>query len=181
MTKANVIERLDSFYRLFENALETKNTKELKDLAENVKVFEEFFVQNYVKRKKEGVYYTNEVIAKFIAKEVIYRHILTYPPNYEDLKDLEFSLKQKIHDSLLNISICDPACGSGIFLLSIAEYIFDILKILDISSNYSKLKFKIFKNLFGLDINKQAINLCRVRLFAWLFEDKIPFYDEILL
>ena len=47
--------------------------------------------------------------------------------NIRDINRLESNLKKKVNDILLNIKICDPACGAGVFLISSAKFLYEIL------------------------------------------------------
>lgn len=87
------------------------------------------------------------------------------------------------YDSLKNISILDPTCGSGAFLFAafyILEPLYEIciarLPILkdEIKRNYrSNIKYFIYKNiilhnLYGKDIMKEATEIAKLQLFLKL-------------
>lgn len=87
------------------------------------------------------------------------------------------------YDSLKNISILDPTCGSGAFLFAafyILEPLYEIciarLPILkdEIKRNYrSNIKYFIYKNiilhnLYGIDIMKEATEIAKLQLFLKL-------------
>ncbi|TFG30720.1 MAG: hypothetical protein EU532_00065 [Promethearchaeota archaeon] len=89
--------------------------------------------------------------------------------NYPDIKS---PLKKKID----NLKILDPACGSGRFLLSAGILILKIYKILQPSSQDFELKRDIIQNvLYGVDLDKSAQIISKLRLMAWLFKghDKV--------
>ncbi len=85
--------------------------------------------------KQNGIIYTPEWIVKII-------HDKTLPKN------------------LANIAVCDPACGDGAFLIDVAERICRQA----IRSNDQYLYIKSLKNLTGFDIDKHALDYCRVKL-----------------
>ncbi|MCW4032749.1 MAG: N-6 DNA methylase, partial [Candidatus Bathyarchaeota archaeon] len=73
--------------------------------------------------------------------------------------------------TLLNITICDPACGSGNFLLSAVDIIFKLVTELNNISSKHEIKKQLLKNLYGYDINPDAINLSILKLIGWIFDE----------
>jgi len=65
-------------------------------------------------------------------------------------------------ESLADIRICDPACGSGDFLVPIAEKICRCL--LSDSPAKSSLYLSTLSVLTGYDIDGEAVDRCRQRL-----------------
>ena len=98
----------------------------------------------------------------------------------------EFLLK----DVLVSLKICDPACGSGAFLEKTAEKLLYLYKKcykgcgraltyrltegkkvdsqMPFSDIYSIKKNIIQVNLYGVDINPSAIEICELRLWLWV-------------
>lgn len=64
---------------------------------------------------------------------------------------------RRLPDTLLQLRICDPACGSGNFLLAAAERIAARAPSLPLDSILSHC-------IFGVDINPDAASLCRAAL-----------------
>src|SRR5439155_3235172 len=69
-------------------------------------------------------------------------------------------------------TVCDPACGSGAYLLGMLHELLDLrhclfaAKNLDPATNYER-KLEIIKhNLYGVDKDPFAVNIARLRL--WL-------------
>ncbi|MHA1490916.1 MAG: HsdM family class I SAM-dependent methyltransferase, partial [Promethearchaeota archaeon] len=168
-------------FSLFDIAIKLNDIKGMKNLINLIKKNENLFLEGYQKKKEEGAYYTNKKISKFIIQECLLSIINEklknddgFPNNIEKIKDiykLNRGLQDKIHELLINTSICDPACGSGVFLLNAAEVIYNILKKINRENDSKKLKFEIIKNIFGLDINEYAIKLSILKLFAWILKD----------
>jgi len=139
------------------------------------------------KRKKDGVYYTPRYITKYIVentigalcmqkKDALNIDELNFAPGKR--KDNRRKLIEKLdtyRDWLLQLTICDPACGSGAFLNAALEYlilehrIIDELKakVFGASIVYSDIVNSILENnLFGVDINEDAIEIAKLSL--WL-------------
>lgn len=82
---------------------------------------------------------------------------------------------ESYRDFLLNLTICDPACGSGAFLNQALEFLIHEHNILDerISSIkkepvefYELEKHILEKNLYGVDINQESVEIAKLSL--WL-------------
>ncbi len=74
---------------------------------------------------------------------------------------------------LENIYILDPCCGSGRFLVGIAEFLFDLYKKLNINSNNYEIKKRIIeKNIYGIEREKQACIVSKLKLYLWLISGK---------
>jgi len=145
------------------------------------------FEKRKTKKKKEGVYYTPRFVTKYIVQNTI--GVLCIRKKYElgideenwapaRRKDSRKKLIQKLdnyREWLLQLSICDPACGSGAFLNASLEYLIEEHRMID------ELKARIFKasivysdiensilehNLFGVDINEDATEIAKLSL--WL-------------
>jgi len=139
------------------------------------------------KRKKDGVFYTPRYITKYIVENTI--GALCMQKRIElNIIDEDFApqkrkanrqqLLQKIEDYrawLLQLTICDPACGSGAFLNQALEFLIAEHQSID------ALKAKLFgdaivwsdvensileNNLYGVDINEEATEIAKLSL--WL-------------
>jgi REP element-mobilizing transposase RayT len=115
--------------------------------------------------------------------------------NYQSLADLLMDLdaslcKQLLHDVLPQLSLLDPACGSGAFLVAAMKTLINVyaavigkIKFLadrglsdwltkiereHKSVNYFIKKKIITDNLYGVDIMEEATEIARLRLFLAL-------------
>ena len=139
-------------------------------------------------RHKAGIFYTPKIeidlmikrsLVEFlynktsINKEKLYQFIF---PEIEEEVIPDFSEQEikKIYEELDNITIVDPACGSGHYLVVAMEIIFELKKILwkklgntEESFNAFNEKLKIIeKSIFGVDIKDWAVEIAKLRL--WL-------------
>jgi hypothetical protein len=170
--------------------IKSGNFQQIKSVFSVIDKIEENFVSNYHKRKKEGVYYTDEDISKFIVNEALLLLINkklrgTYDDSIkikkiEDLFNYDSAFKQRISNTLLGTKICDPACGSGIFLLNSVEVFYNIIKRLEPAIETLEIKKKLLKNLYGYDINEQAIDLSILKLFKWYADDEKEGLNEVI-
>jgi len=82
------------------------------------------------------------------------------------------NLKIDLIKKLKTIKILDPACGSGRFLLSTAEKLYQFYRSLNPALDNYEIKRNIIKeNLYGVEIEKSAYIITKLRLISWLFSD----------
>ena len=176
---------VDSLYANFLNSIETGNHEKTTACLSSIPSMESNFLRVYHNRKKEGAFYTRYSIADFIITQALILFFDNYLEKYkidtiDDIHKLNKEGREKIKERLLNFSICDPACGTGVFLLSAFKIILGLLETLEPDSDPEKIKFHIFKNLFGSEINQNARKLCILKLFSQ-YNDKNNSYDSRLL
>ncbi|MBD3616713.1 MAG: N-6 DNA methylase [Gracilimonas sp.] len=137
------------------------------------------------RRKKDGVFYTPKYITKYIVENTVGKLCEEKKADLE-IDDERFTeakrrTKKGINDLkkyrewLLNITICDPACGSGAFLNQALEFLIAEHKYIDeLQAKYhgealvlSDIENQILeKNLFGVDINEESVEIAKLSL--WL-------------
>ncbi|MFX1443497.1 MAG: class I SAM-dependent DNA methyltransferase, partial [Promethearchaeota archaeon] len=175
MNEVEDFQGINKIYNLFKSSLENNNHQKLKNCLKLIKLAENLFLKTYRKRKEEGVYYTSNDISDFMVTEALILLINKWNTenkieNIEDILRLNPEKKVLFCNTLLNIKICDPACGSGVFLLSMAEILYSSIKNLNPSLKSSKIKLQIINNLHGFDINESAIKLSILKLFDWAYQ-----------
>ncbi len=167
-------------------------------------------------RKETGAYYTRSLITRYMAKNTLERYLLDNInkkfknklvwtlETVTQFKMLSLEHKSEIYEYsielLKNVKICDPAIGSGAFLVSIGNLMVDyynfFIRNVDLIELSYKSKEKIegdrrpFKdlfdlksfivqnNLYGVDINPSAVEICELRLWLWIVQPP-PQYDTI--
>ena len=163
------------------------------------------FLQHYIEKfenkilnEKEasqysGIVYTPSEVADFIVRNIFKIYIEDYLENFDvesndmflkgfNPKTLQAflgkhpKLKRKLAEKIKALKILDPACGSGRFLISTANLLLKIYKILDIGLNeYDSKKFIIENVLYGIEIEKTASTISKVRLISWLLSNNEEF------
>ncbi|PIY10755.1 MAG: restriction endonuclease subunit M [Flexibacter sp. CG_4_10_14_3_um_filter_32_15] len=154
------------------------------------------FEKTTTRRKKDGVFYTPKYITKYIidntvgklcqdkkqelglSEELLEKNYAIENGTIISNKKINKAVKTKIEDYknwLLQLTLCDPACGSGAFLnqaleFLIAEhhYIYELeLKLIGTAIIDAELENKILQNnLFGVDINEESVEIAKLSL--WL-------------
>jgi hypothetical protein len=103
-------------------------------------------------------------------KDAIERFVERHEP--DDLRNAESVL-----DALRRVKVCDPACGSGAYLLGMLHELLDLRAALFQSRRLDSLsvfqrKLEIIQtNVYGVDIDQFAVNIARLRLWLSLAVD----------
>ncbi len=152
----------------------------VKNLPESPDVHErEFYLQAWGgQRKSTGAYYTPCVIADYLVREAL-------RPQVEGLSS----------DAILEIAVCDPAMGSGGFLVSATEFLGDAYYrariaegTFDADDERAEIDRVAAKRIvaerciYGVDVNPMAVELAKVSL--WLttlsYDRPLSFFDHHL-
>ncbi|MBD2730490.1 N-6 DNA methylase [Nostoc sp. FACHB-892] len=131
-------------------------------------------------RKTTGSYYTPPQLVQQLIKTAL------VPVIEEKLRSTEQKLRnsennQELEKALLDLKVCDPACGSGHFLLAAARRIGkELAKVRtgEAEPGIEPLKLAIrdvIQNcIYGVDLNPLAVDLCKVALWIEGFPGKLP-------
>ncbi len=141
------------------------------------------------KRKKDGVFYTPKYITKYIVENTVGK-LCEEKKNELQLIEDDYIIDKKrqkkaikvlidrlteYRNWLLQLTICDPACGSGAFLNQALDFLINEHKYID------ELQAKLFgdamvlsdveksileNNLFGVDLNEESVEIAKLSL--WL-------------
>jgi len=170
---------------IFENSL--NDIEELKARIEDAD-----FDAKQSKRKKDGVFYTPEYITKYIVDNTLGTLCqakkeelgldevdIFIPKNPKKLNKGEMRQKEALEayrEYLLGLKILDPACGSGAFLNQALNYLLEEHNFIDESVKtlmggsvlglYDVKKGILENNLYGVDINAEAVEIAKLSL--WL-------------
>ncbi|PRM90199.1 restriction endonuclease subunit M [Aliarcobacter cryaerophilus] len=168
---------------IFEQSL--TDLEELQANIDNVN-----FDKTKSKRKKDGVFYTPEYITRYIVENTLGKmcsekreelligsETLVSPSNPKKLTKQEQQTKDNLQEYknwLLNLKILDPACGSGAFLNQALEYLIsehknlqnDLALMGDLFASYMVEEEILEHNLYGVDINEDAVEIAKLSL--WL-------------
>ncbi len=144
------------------------------------------------RRKVTGSYYTPRVIVQYLCRQTLDAYLTqetgeapelwailrdkALDPSAEGPKGLNSKRRDRIEDALKAVRVCDPAVGSGAFLLGMLHELLLIWHGLreteGVSVHRSGTKAADWKrhiiteNLYGVDLNPEAVDICRLRL--WL-------------
>ena len=106
-------------------------------------------------RKSTGAFYTPQALVEEVAEEALRTALEIDRPGAGAL------------ESLCNIRVLDPACGSGAFLVHVLERLASLrLDAGEIGSIAEIRRRVLTTSIFGVDLNPMAVWLCELRL--WL-------------
>jgi len=149
------------------------------------KIFESMLPE--YERGKKGTFYTPRPIVHYMCRESLKEYLVSFSdiPRYKVLplieegkvKQLTPAEAKKLHELLKNVKILDPAVGSGAFLVGMMQEIIRLRRalgsILDEKILDAELKREIIQeNLYGVDIEPEAIEIARLRLWLSLVVDE---------
>ena len=185
-----------------------------------------YIFEKYINQKAFGAYYTRPEITEYLCDRTINKLILDrvnqslnssshaqfpmpdaqcpIPHHFETITELLTNLDANLCRRLLteilpNLTLLDPACGSGAFLVAAMKtliyiystvigtskflndrYLNDLLKTIETdhtSLNYYIKKRIISDNLYGVDIMPEAVEIAKLRLFLALVSAAQNFSD----
>jgi type I restriction-modification system DNA methylase subunit len=144
------------------------------------KVFEELVTG----RHETGSYYTPRPIVSFMCREALKHYLDGVQPSKEavakfvdeaDARDLQNP--EAVLDALKSVRVCDPACGSGAYLLGMLHELMRLRVALfrsnkiDDSTLYERKRWIIENNLYGVDNDAFAVQIACLRLWLSLAID----------
>lgn len=137
------------------------------------------------KRKKDGIFYTPAYITKYMVENTVgklcdekKKELEINEENYSDPKrrtKVRIENLDSYREWLLDLKICDPACGSGAFLNQALNFLIDEHNYIDSLKNsylggsipFSDIENSILENnLYGVDINEESVEIAKLSL--WL-------------
>ena len=153
-------------------------------------------VSGVEKTKDQGIFYTPREVVNFMCEESMFYFLISkgskvriesdfindlvrsskvdFKSKY-NLDNIKYkSIKQNILYNLENLKVLDPAVGSGAFPMGMLSVLVNIYTKLDTKyeSDISKLKRNIIsKNLYGVDLEPIAIEICRLRVWLSIIVD----------
>jgi len=155
------------------------------------KVFEELVTG----RHETGSYYTPRVVVSFMCREALKGHLgdaldgispdaIAKLVDEHDVSGINLKHAAAAVQALDGITVVDPACGSGAYLLGMLHELIELKQELfsqrlqrDPDQLYQMKLDVIERNIYGVDIDEFATNIAMLRLWLSLsieFEGKTP-------
>jgi hypothetical protein len=178
-----------------------------------------YIFEKYINQKAFGAYYTRIEITEYLCEQTVYKLILDavnepefdedtlkkagldkFPKTkkYDNIAELLIHLDSTVCKKLIvgstailpNLSLLDPACGSGAFLVAAMKTLINVYAAVlgkidflgdkkltewknDIKNSHHNINYYIKKqiitnNLYGVDIMEEATEIAKLRLFLAL-------------
>ncbi len=165
---------------IFENSL-----NEIESV--NAEIEETDFDKQKTKRKKDGVFYTPKYITKYIVDNTVGK-LCTEKKTELNIVEEDFNPKRQketkkkllasletYREWLLQLTICDPACGSGAFLNQALDFLIKEHQDIDeLQTNllgggfvFPNIENTVLENnIFGVDLNEESVEIAKLSL--WL-------------
>lgn len=153
------------------------------------KIFENLLEDN----KDKGAFYTPKEIVRYMCQESLTAYLQTgiedaevkeHIANFVKTNDVEelggasSELAMSIDRKLIDVKICDPAIGSGAFPMGLLRELYACRKSIEIfeEDNAADIKRHIIQNnIYGVDIEKGAVDIARLRFWlALIIDEKEP-------
>lgn len=151
-------------------------------------IFENLLEDN----KDKGAFYTPKEIVHYMTQEALIEYLHTQLPdaNRTDLENfvknkvstgstsLSNEHKKAIDQKLDTVKICDPAIGSGAFPMGLLQEIFGLKERIAYDLGYkvwspATVKENIIqKSIYGVDIERGAVDIARLRFWLSLIVDE---------
>lgn len=146
------------------------------------KIFENLLEDN----KDKGAFYTPKEIVRYMCQESLIAYLETNTSiavdklrNFvlspeESVADIPQQKRPKLVEALLNVKICDPAIGSGAFPMGLLNELLRCREALS-SEHYDRAELKksiIQNNIYGVDIEKGAVDIARLRFWLSIVVDE---------
>ena len=144
------------------------------------RIFENLLEDN----KDKGAFYTPKEIVTYMCRESLIAYLQTgiedentkeairqFVTNHEKNEKLPADTDQKLKD----VKICDPAIGSGAFPMGLLKELFQCRTALEGISQHQAAEIKkhiIQQNIYGVDIERGAVDIARLRFWLSLIVDE---------
>ena len=143
------------------------------------KIFESLLEDN----KAKGAFYTPKEIVRYMCKESLIAHLASklsdvadgvvraFVESHEMQPELE-PCRDTLSKALHEVKICDPAIGSGAFPMGLLNELWRCREALEPTESRVALKKEIIENnIYGVDIERGAIDIARLRFWLSIVVD----------
>ena len=146
------------------------------------KIFENLLEDN----KDKGAFYTPKEIVRYMCQESLIAYLKTNTSVAKDkirqfvlspeegVADIPENKKPKLLAALEEVKICDPAIGSGAFPMGLLNELLHCREVLS-GEHYDRAEIKksiIKNNIYGVDIEKGAVDIARLRFWLSIVVDE---------
>jgi adenine-specific DNA-methyltransferase len=155
-------------------------------------IFENLLEEN----RQKGTFYTPKEVVHYMCQESLIQYLRTHLPECTeddspativlqnlirkgitgertDKKNFVVQQAKRIEKLLDNVTVCDPAIGSGAFPMGMLQEIYKAKTALDLTLDHTEVKKQIIQNcIYGVDIENGAVEIARLRFWLALVVDE---------
>ena len=147
------------------------------------RIFENLLEDN----KDKGAFYTPKEIVQYMCRQALVAYLQTneddsvksqienFVTTYDvnEIGGADSDLALTLDQKLKEVKICDPAIGSGAFPMGLLKELFLCRGAIENFDNASDIKKHIIQNnIYGVDIEKGAVDIARLRFWLSLIVDE---------
>ena len=147
------------------------------------RIFENLLEDN----KDKGAFYTPKEIVQYMCRQALVAYLQTneddtvksqienFVTTYDvgEIGGADSDLARTLDQKLKEVKICDPAIGSGAFPMGLLKELFLCRGAIENFDNASDIKKHIIQNnIYGVDIEKGAVDIARLRFWLSLIVDE---------
>ena len=148
-------------------------------------IFENLLEDN----KEKGAFYTPKEIVQYMCRESLIAHLCNGVKKNEtknrirdfvlthkaDVLNGDENISEQIDEKLKSVKICDPAIGSGAFPMGLMRELYFCRSAIEGFDHAKAAEIKkhiIQQNIYGVDIEKGAVDIARLRFWLSLIVDE---------
>lgn len=148
-------------------------------------IFENLLEDN----KEKGAFYTPKEIVHYMCRESLIAHLcngVKKNETKERIRDFvlthkaevlngDENISEQVDEKLKNVKICDPAIGSGAFPMGLMRELYFCRSAIEGFDHAKAAEIKkhiIQQNIYGVDIEKGAVDIARLRFWLSLIVDE---------
>lgn len=148
-------------------------------------------ITGWYSRGETGSYYTPEEIVEFMVEQTVHPRLLdrldASGSDWETVDDWMVEATPAAADAALEeldaLTVCDPACGSGHFLVGALDEIVRLRRLFrsttgDEQPDWLLARRTAEQNIYGVDILEEAVEIAKLRLRLRVLEDLPPAMAE---
>jgi hypothetical protein len=180
-----VFDKVSGLFEAF-NFTITESTPLDIEIAVDPEMLGKIFEELVTGRHDSGSYYTPKPVVSFMCREALKGYLEAQAPDEQKAAIERFVDKhepenirnaEEVLNALRRVTVCDPACGSGAYLLGMMHELLDLRQCLfqtrqvDNKTMYQRKLDIIQTNIYGVDIAEFAVNIARLRLWLSLAVD----------
>ena len=179
----DLMKKMLDFFRSYNFTID-ENSQDSIEVGVDPEMLSRIFENLLEDNKEKGAFYTPKEIVEHMCRESLTTYLLNGVAD-NSKKDLYKAFVKEHNADLLSsddmsyldgklrtVKICDPAIGSGAFPMGMLKELYECRKAIE-QQSASDIKKDIIQNsIYGVDIEKGAVNIARLRFWLSMIIDE---------